>query len=560
MSRYNLRSRPDMAAVAPMDLITRDEPATPTIPLKCCVCPKKPSFSDLSHLLTHVSSKSHLSYKYKKSLRKDDQSVREHNEYAEWESRYGINDLAAERLLAKEQKKTGGGGRRSRVAAAGPVFATRNSRQEPEVVDHTLNLMKAEPEDFDQIEPMTTPWTNSASNTGQYSVLRQNPFDVAGYQTPVLKRVSDDFSVPSTPDPSRSISRRSLSDPEVAESIETSELASDRQHISDDDSDLNKLKGVIYPGMGLFDSASEYQKRRRNQRKDESVLRNMIETSATITATEYVWDEDGDFQRTRDIYATPSVEGSPERMFEERERDRKKKRGRRAVAPTTRRTSTRTTRKTAAMIKRDVDQDDDVFNDLEEDGRNRFTSHIHGSADGLRIFHDPPKRSPNTQGLWADFNHFNNSSVGSTTAGISRTQDPLEETGFDYRRRPPLRPLNTNMSLGSTATETSKPLSFFPPREGGSSTFSAQQLISNSTYYTHPQHTIGGGNYNPLCQTRSSQFNAYGFSGYGNDSKATVGGFQAINTMAPNLNAFNAYNQYGSQETNLERVNQDFDA
>ncbi|KAK4227494.1 hypothetical protein QBC38DRAFT_364098 [Podospora fimiseda] len=517
-----------MAAIAPMDLITRDEPAANTIPLKCCVCPKKPTFSDLSHLLTHVSSKSHLSHKYKKKLRKDDQSVRDYREYKEWESRYGINDLAAERLFAKEQKTKGV--RRDKKLK--PLHQTRNARERRELADGTI-LMKAEPEDFDQLEPMTTPWVNSASNNAQYSVGRQNTFDVPGYHTPVLKRVSDDFSAPGTPDLSQSASRRSLSGPEIAESIETSELAPERQHISDDDGDLNKLKGIIYPGMGLFDSASEYQKRRRNQRKDESVLKNMIETSATITATECVWDEDGDLRRKRDIYATPSVEGTPERVLEEREKEKKKKRVRRTIAPTVRRTSARTARKTAAIAKRDANQDDDIFDDFETDNRNRFTNHTHGSAEGLRMFHDPPKRSPNTQGL------------------------------FDYRRRPPLRPLSTNMSLGSTATEASKPLSFFPPRESGSSTFSTQQLMSNSTYYTHPQHTMGGGNYNPLCQTRSTQFSAYGFTGYGNDSKVAIGGFQAISTMAPpSLNnlAFNTYNQFESQETASERLTQDFDA
>jgi hypothetical protein len=79
----------------------------------------------------------------------------------------------------------------------------------------------------------------------------------------------------------------------------------------DEDGDLSKLKGIRYPGMGLFDAASEQARRRRNQRKDESVLRLMKQTSAVIEPTEYIWTEDGTFERTRDIYATPSIEGSP---------------------------------------------------------------------------------------------------------------------------------------------------------------------------------------------------------------------------------------------------------
>ncbi len=42
-----------MAAVAPMDLVVvRSDPVS--IPLQCTLCPKKPRFSDLSHLLTHI--------------------------------------------------------------------------------------------------------------------------------------------------------------------------------------------------------------------------------------------------------------------------------------------------------------------------------------------------------------------------------------------------------------------------------------------------------------------------------------------------------------------------
>jgi len=63
--------------------------------------------------------------------------------------------------------------------------------------------------------------------------------------------------------------------------------------------------------MGLFDSADELQRRMRNQRKDDSVLKHMEETSSGIEPNEFVWAEDGEFQRIRDIYATPSIDGSP---------------------------------------------------------------------------------------------------------------------------------------------------------------------------------------------------------------------------------------------------------
>jgi hypothetical protein len=99
------------------------------------------------------------------------------------------------------------------------------------------------------------------------------------------------------------------SDTETAESALPSENTT--ENVVDEDHDRSKLKGVFWPGMSLFDSATEDQKRKRNQRKDDSVVKQMEQTSADVEPTEFVWTEDGDFQRTRDIYASPSIDGSP---------------------------------------------------------------------------------------------------------------------------------------------------------------------------------------------------------------------------------------------------------
>jgi len=104
--------------------------------------------------------------------------------------------------------------------------------------------------------------------------------------------------------------RRWPSEANTADSVAVSDLPSESTEF-DDENDANKLKGVRYPGMGLFDSADETQKRMRNQRKDDSVLKLMEETSSGIVPNEFVWTESGEFQRVRDIYASPSIEGSP---------------------------------------------------------------------------------------------------------------------------------------------------------------------------------------------------------------------------------------------------------
>ncbi len=105
--------------------------------------------------------------------------------------------------------------------------------------------------------------------------------------------------------------RRWPSETETTESLVPSDLPSEITESADEESHNDKLKGVRYPGIGIFDSANEQQKRKRNQRKDRSVLTQMEQTSSGIEPTEFIWNDLGEFQRTRDIYATPSVEGSP---------------------------------------------------------------------------------------------------------------------------------------------------------------------------------------------------------------------------------------------------------
>jgi hypothetical protein len=208
------------------------------------------------------------------------------------------------------------------------------------------------------------------------------------------------------------------------ESAPASDLVCDEP---DEDEDLGKLKGIRYPGMGLFDSANEQAKRRRNQRKDESVLRLMEQTSETIEPTEYIWNEIGDFQRTRDIYATPSIEGSPvgssnpwslpcrdttfgratadslcrsqDRSLEEDEDNtQKKKKSRRLPTsatwhdekPRKTRFSTRLAKHKAEVKARDVEDEDFLDNEDDYDTPSR-PSHSHASVESYDPFLDRPK-------------------------------------------------------------------------------------------------------------------------------------------------------------------------
>lgn len=62
-----------------------------------------------------------------------------------------------------------------------------------------------------------------------------------------------------------------------------------------------KLKGVFWPGMDLFDAATEEMRRRRNQKKDGSALKRMKKTSEEVMPAEAIYSLEGTWQKTRVI-------------------------------------------------------------------------------------------------------------------------------------------------------------------------------------------------------------------------------------------------------------------
>lgn len=91
------------------------------IPLHCNICPKKPNFSDTSHLLTHVASKQHLSNYFKLRVRvaTDPAAQRDVDEYDRWYQDWNLDDLMRERMNQKEKRTKGGGRAGGRKASAG---------------------------------------------------------------------------------------------------------------------------------------------------------------------------------------------------------------------------------------------------------------------------------------------------------------------------------------------------------------------------------------------------------------------------------------------------------
>lgn len=66
-------------------------------------------------------------------------------------------------------------------------------------------------------------------------------------------------------------------------------------------SESTKLKGVYWPGMDIFDSATPEMRRKRNQKKDHSVVEQLELNSQDVEATELIFTPNGSFKRQRRI-------------------------------------------------------------------------------------------------------------------------------------------------------------------------------------------------------------------------------------------------------------------
>lgn len=128
------------------------------MPLHCNICPKKPDFSDVSHLLTHIGSKGHLSHHFKMTLtaNSDPISKRIVDQYNQWYKDWNVEDLMSERLDQKERKKSGGGSNSRRGskgqstsedASKGARLTQGTSQSMPYLPQEALPLPRIGPDD-----------------------------------------------------------------------------------------------------------------------------------------------------------------------------------------------------------------------------------------------------------------------------------------------------------------------------------------------------------------------------------------------------------------------------
>ncbi|KAI1415835.1 hypothetical protein F5Y13DRAFT_206776 [Hypoxylon sp. FL1857] len=407
------------------------------IPLVCYSCEKQQTFSDLSHLLTHVSSKAHLLELYNLQIlsQVDRAAAIRCQRFETWSKTYNISQLVLQRMEARGEKgaqqqrrsqtprdstsgrpatrRSSRGGRGGR-GRRGNANTRGRSRRVDEIKYESDEGMGFTDGGYDGFEsPSIQSWQSL------------NALIPHGGGLDILPQGADNLE-DKTYSPKYASSEGGSSYPSenISESTEMNEM----------DSGPLGLKGIFFPGMGLFDAAGEEQRRKRNQRKPPAVLHQLELNSTLVTTEEVVLDSNLDHQRTRDVYDDPStagseVSGNDTRLTwqneltgiqdEDEEDDTDKKRKRRVskarAALTTRKTrhnavshatrSTRVTRATAQAAQRLVPTEDVVpsarSRALESGGRltrsavNRGTVsqaamplHGHGFHGDVDLYHD----------------------------------------------------------------------------------------------------------------------------------------------------------------------------
>ncbi|KAI4131320.1 MAG: hypothetical protein LQ338_001275 [Usnochroma carphineum] len=344
-----------------------------SVPLHCNICPKQPVFSDVSHLLTHVGSKGHLSHYFKAQVRApQNPSIREQLDvYERWYTQHQIEKLLSQRMILKDSKKPNGTARA--IKKSPKTSKALSQKQDPvklrqpppkadpdNVIDPQLSQLSAAP-------PQQTVATNQslhASSPGLdlTSVYQAPPPRMRTFYAPnsgpATTAVSDHKSsttygalaaMEGRPDgsdtesedetfASQSDGRSMYPEPPTTESLQTflQQEADEepslpdirgcpRQKHSHTEDDLEteedfmpktpELKGVYYPGMSLFDSASLDAQRKRNQRKDESLIAQLEQETLEVECNEYIYWPDGSLKMCRfitgDVQSSPLKEDTP---------------------------------------------------------------------------------------------------------------------------------------------------------------------------------------------------------------------------------------------------------
>ena len=151
--------------------------------------------------------------------------------------------------------------------------------------------------------------TPEVAQTRQNYASRMQLWDTT-MLTPISSSISDYEHNGSSLDATDRASFTSMTNNSSAVSLS---LDNDEFSMEDDSfvTDNAKLKGVLWPGMDIFDSATPEMRRKRNQKKDVSVVEQLETNSLEVEPTEVIFAPDGTEWRSRTISGMPYDDGYP---------------------------------------------------------------------------------------------------------------------------------------------------------------------------------------------------------------------------------------------------------
>ncbi|KAI0102862.1 hypothetical protein GGR51DRAFT_562066 [Nemania sp. FL0031] len=516
-------------------------PRADQIPLVCFICPKNSNFSDLSHLLTHISSKGHLHNMFQLNLIREVDADAEVaiTEFDAWYKHNDIGTLLRARKTAREQRDN-------------------NQRRNQTQSGFGDNAVGSRPSNRGGRPGRRGRGTN---RTG--TLHRGGGIDALN-ESDIVKFESDDEEVHNRhgyhsgpyvwhsgspyPNNTNHYSHQPvtqfqdyLEDEEDSSRYEPSEQYSpypteDTPDTVEDDTGALILKGVVYPGMSGFDSATERDRRMRNQKKDPAVLLKLEANSQLVTRVEEVLDTNLDYQRTRDVYDEPSIDGSGDEYDDttvNETRTRRRTRAKSSYSLTKRRNNARARQQTEPTGRARATRSSN------RRVRDPSLSNLGQPAMSTRRI---TRSSTNRQGQLPLHSHGVHPSVGSLHNGNDGLED---DEGFrthihapaprpirrqQHERLPglALRPGNPNAAFASPTSNFKKSPSRYSGKEN-----SHLLIKSPSSFnpYLHPSgDSIEASNYNPLCPQPRDGFGYSLYLPYDEEPKpSTAPGFNPIN-------------------------------
>ena len=313
-------------------------------------------FSDVSHLLTHIASKGHLSHYFKVQVRSrsDAAAQRKLHEYDSWYARHDIEKLLSQRMIQKDIKREG-----SQTPTVAPQSRAKSSRKRPQsLLGHPLAATRSDfridPHLPSLENPLPTPaalpstprvrravsarcsstvacspmWENTAKQMdSQVAASYRRPYLMHLPPTGNENRVAHDGM-----EMEEGASRYGHAHGNISEVADTSSSAGVSSTSSntctlngemdevESNADSSRLKGIIWPGMDLFDSAGADARRKRNQKKESTVLEAMQAQSERIEPTEIIYFPSWDKKKER--FISGEVESSPPSSVSPKKRQR----------------------------------------------------------------------------------------------------------------------------------------------------------------------------------------------------------------------------------------------